>query len=238
MCGSSARAPARRRCATLIVRRRGAARPQLARQLCASARELADQHATARPRRRPARPAAHLRGIDGSGRVPIGRPIANTRSTSWTPRCNRCRSASPGELYIGGDGLARGYLNRPELTAERFVPDPFRRAGRAAVPDRRPGALAARTATLEYLGRIDHQVKIRGFRIELGEIEAALLAQPGVREAVVLAREDAPATSAWWPTSSAQAGRADAPALRAHAGATRCRTTWCRRPSWCWTRCR
>ena len=77
--------------------------------------------------------------------VPIGRPIANTQRLRPRPRrCSRCRSGSPGELYIGGDGLARGYLGRPELTAERFVPDPLRRpAGRAALPHRRPGALAA-----------------------------------------------------------------------------------------------
>ncbi|HYG64842.1 MAG TPA: amino acid adenylation domain-containing protein, partial [Thermoanaerobaculia bacterium] len=100
-----------------------------------------------------------------------------------------------GELLIGGVGLAQGYLGRPELTAERFVPDPF------AALWSEPGARVYRTGDLarhlaggeiEFLGRIDFQVKIRGFRIELGEIEAALLAHPGVREAVVLVREDRP----------------------------------------------
>ena len=97
-----------------------------------------------------------------------------------------------GEIHIGGVQVARGYLNRPELTAERFIPDPF---------GAEPGARLYKTGDLgrylpggdiEFLGRNDFQVKIRGFRIELGEIEAALSAHPGVGEAVVLAREDSP----------------------------------------------
>jgi amino acid adenylation domain-containing protein len=96
----------------------------------------------------------------------------------------------PGEMVVGGAGVARGYLGRPELTAERFVPDPFGRepGGRLY----RSGDLARYLpdGDLEYLGRIDHQVKIRGFRIELGEIEAALSEHPAVRQVLVLVRDE------------------------------------------------
>jgi amino acid adenylation domain-containing protein len=97
----------------------------------------------------------------------------------------------PGEIHVGGEGLAMGYLGRPELTAERFVPDPFGPPGARLY---RSGDLARYLADgdVEYLGRIDHQVKIRGFRIEPGEIETALTSQPEIREAVVMAREDKP----------------------------------------------
>jgi AMP-binding enzyme/AMP-binding enzyme C-terminal domain/Phosphopantetheine attachment site len=95
-----------------------------------------------------------------------------------------------GELYIGGDGLARGYWNRPELTAERFISHPFLLGDHLY----RTGDLARvmTTGQIECLGRVDHQVKIRGFRIELGEIESAIADFPGVRQTVVVAREDAP----------------------------------------------
>src|SRR5262249_42644108 len=91
-----------------------------------------------------------------------------------------------GELWLGGGGVARGYLGRPELTAERFVPDPW--SGVAGVRLYRTGDRVRHRADgeLEYLGRLDHQVKLRGYRIELGEIESCLLAHPAVREAVVV----------------------------------------------------
>ncbi|HVT17774.1 MAG TPA: amino acid adenylation domain-containing protein [Thermoanaerobaculia bacterium] len=99
---------------------------------------------------------------------------------------------TPGEIYVGGQGLARGYLGRPDLTAERFVPDPL--SGRPGDRLYRSGDLACYRPgrDLEYLGRIDTQVKIRGFRVELGEIESVLAAHPAVETALVLAREDAP----------------------------------------------
>ena len=120
----------------------------------------------------------------------IGKPLANYRTYILNTRQRPVPIGVSGELYIAGDGLARGYLNQPEVTAERFLPDPFSLL---------PGARMYRTGDLcrlredsqiEYLTRADDQVKVRGYRIELGEIEAALMGQVGVREAVAVVRED------------------------------------------------
>ncbi|HTQ78615.1 MAG TPA: amino acid adenylation domain-containing protein, partial [Thermoanaerobaculia bacterium] len=123
--------------------------------------------------------------------VPLGRPIAETRVHIADRRLAPAPLGASGELLIGGAGLARGYLDQPDRTAERFVPDPFGGFGQRLyrTGDRvRPRP----DGRIEFLGRLDTQVKIRGFRVEPGEVEAVLAAEPGVREAVVLVRQDKP----------------------------------------------
>lgn len=122
--------------------------------------------------------------------LPIGRAISNTQIYLLNEYLKPVPIGVPGELYTAGDGLARGYLNRPDLTAERFIPNPF--SAKAGARMYRTGDLARwlPNGNIEYLGRIDYQVKIRGFRIELGEIESVLNSYPAIQAAVVLTRED------------------------------------------------
>lgn len=124
----------------------------------------------------------------GSGSL-IGEPIPDLAVYVLNPQRQPVPLGVAGEMYVGGAGVARGYLRRPELTTQRFIENPF-----ASGYLYRTGDLARRlpNGDLEYLGRIDHQVKIRGFRIELGEIESVISSYPGIREVVVIAREDKP----------------------------------------------
>ena len=138
--------------------------------------------------------------IEAGGRITIGRPIDHTQVYVLDETRNLVPPGVVGELYIGGRGLARGYLDRPDLTAERFLPDPFGPPGGRIYRVGDLGRLLD-DGRFECLGRIDHQVKIRGFRIELGEIEAALRGAPGVSEALVIARGSSgrdPELCAYW----------------------------------------
>jgi acyl-coenzyme A synthetase/AMP-(fatty) acid ligase/acyl carrier protein len=133
--------------------------------------------------------------ISGIGIPTIGRPVDNTRIYVLDRRGQPVPAGVPGELYVAGVGLARGYMHRPDMTAEKFVPDPF------APLWGETGGRMYKTADLvrwlpdgdlDFLGRLDHQVKIRGLRIELGEIETVLGQHPDLREVAVLVREDRP----------------------------------------------
>jgi amino acid adenylation domain-containing protein len=131
-----------------------------------------------------------IAAVERGSPITIGRPIANTRVYILDRRRQPVPVGVAGEIAIGGDGVALGYLNRPDLTAERFVPDPFGPEGLMYLT----GDLARYLpdGRIEHLGRLDHQVKVRGVRVELGEIEAVLGAAPEVTAAVVVAREQAP----------------------------------------------
>ena len=133
---------------------------------------------------------AQLEG--GGDRITIGRPILNTQVYVLGAGMELVPEGVAGELYIGGEGLARGYLNRGDLTAERFVPDPFCSSPGARLYKTGDQARYLPNGEFEFLGRGDQQVKLRGYRIELGEIEAALAGVEGVAGAAVLLREDEP----------------------------------------------
>lgn len=128
----------------------------------------------------------------GKGVVPIGHPVGNTHFYIVDENMNQVPVGQPGQLLIGGEGLARGYQNRPDLTAEQFIPDPFRQQAGPRIYKTGDLARYLPDGNVAFLGRIDHQVKIRGYRIELGEIESLLATHPSVKQCVVVAREDSP----------------------------------------------
>jgi acyl carrier protein len=132
----------------------------------------------------------HVEQVDG--RVPVGRPIANTEIYVLDEFFQPAPVGTPGDLYIGGIGVVRGYLERPDLTADKFRPDPFSRRGGARFYATGDRARFLPDGTIDFLGRLDKQVKIRGFRIELEEIENALNSHAGVLDTVVVAKEYAP----------------------------------------------
>lgn len=159
-------------------------------------------------------PVENRQASDGAATVPLGRPLANTQVYILDEQLQPVPLGVKGELYIGGAGLARGYLNRPDLTAERFIANPFTDLGledatrnpesgetNAQFSNPKSSARLYKTGdivrylpdgNIEFIGRSDYQVKVRGFRIELGEIEAVLAQHPGVQQVVVAVREEEP----------------------------------------------
>ncbi|HEY0735657.1 MAG TPA: amino acid adenylation domain-containing protein, partial [Herpetosiphonaceae bacterium] len=128
--------------------------------------------------------------LPDSATLPIGRPLASAQAHVLDTQLQPVPAWVPGELYIGGATVTRGYLGRPDLTAERFIPDPFSPTPGSRLYRTGDSVRSLPDGTLDFLGRIDHQVKLRGFRIELGEIEAALNQHPQVSACVVVAREE------------------------------------------------
>jgi acyl-coenzyme A synthetase/AMP-(fatty) acid ligase len=151
--------------------------------------------------------------------VPIGRPIANTQAYILDAHLHPAPVGVKGELYFAGAGIARGYLQHPDWTAERFMPDPF--AGDSKGRMYKTGDMGRwRTdGTIEFAGREDFQVKLRGFRIELGEIEARLSEYEGVKQAIVVAREDAAGEKRLVGYYTLQAGKTGNGKLGSHVGA-------------------
>src|SRR5579864_6337414 len=136
---------------------------------------------------------ACLKRGKANGRVPIGKPISNTQAYVLDREYQPVPMGVTGELFLGGQGVARGYLDRPELTAEKFVPNPFTERRGERMYRTGDQVKWGQDGNLEFLGRLDQQVKVRGYRIELGEIEAALQAHKGVAACAVIVREDQPA---------------------------------------------
>jgi len=128
--------------------------------------------------------------LDSNSLISIGKPIPNTQTYILDTHLKPVPIGVPGELHIGGDGLAKGYLNQPELTAEKFIPNPFSKDVTSRLYKSGDLARYLPDGNIEFLGRLDHQIKIRGFRVELGEIESTLLTHPAVESVLVMARND------------------------------------------------
>ena len=167
-------------------------------------------------------------------RVPVGRPISNTQAIVLDAALRPVPSGVVGELFLGGLGVAQGYLDRPELTAERFLPNPYGPPGSRLY---RTGDLARwlPSGSLDLIGRVDEQVKIRGHRIELGEIESLLAEHPCILQAAVSVRDGrATGSPAWSRTWSAPTLRPPCPSC-ASSCASGCRRACCPRSSWSWS---
>ena len=149
------------------------------------------------------------------GPIPIGRPVWNTQIYLLDAYGEPVPVGVVGELYIGGDQVGRGYLNRPELTAEKFVPDPFSRGSGQRIYRTGDRARYLLDGNLEFLGRLDDQVKLRGYRIELGEIETVLAEHPTVQHSVVMMREDRPGDQRLVAYVVSEGSTCDAAILRA-----------------------
>ncbi|HEX3140478.1 MAG TPA: amino acid adenylation domain-containing protein, partial [Rhizobacter sp.] len=146
----------------------------------------------------------------------IGRPIANTQIHVLDEHQQRCSIGVSGEIYIGGEGVTLGYLKRPELTAERFIADPFSGVEGAKLYRTGDRGRWRHDGLLEHLGRLDFQVKVRGYRIELGEIESNLVTHPSVTRSVVIVREDQPGDARLVAYVVPGAAKPEAGVLRAH----------------------
>ncbi|MCP3987172.1 MAG: LLM class flavin-dependent oxidoreductase [bacterium] len=153
-------------------------------------------------------------------KLTIGKPIANTRFYVVDPNLQPVPIGVVGELMIGGDGVVRGYHERPDLTAERFIPDPFSEDPEARLYRTGDHARFDQDGNVEFLGRMDHQVKIRGYRVELGEIETRLTQHESIQECVAIVREDTPDDQRLIAYAVAQGAPADPDELAAHLGET------------------
>ena len=163
-------------------------------------------------------PEGSSASLGAGSSLPIGRPLANARAYVLDHHLRPVPSSVPGELYLSGSGVARGYLLRPDLTAERFMPDPFVTDAGARMYRTGDRARVLASGRIEFLGRMDQQLKVRGYRIEPGEIESALKRHPAVREALVLAREDSSGDKRLIAYVTQQSAKSASPDSNAEAG--------------------